>query len=205
MLLNLLEELNIKGHLTISKLFPTGSEEIVFDDHNIIVSGMGVALAHMFSLSGSNSILDYQIDRFQIGVSGKLDYLIPATNKVLGSLSSQNEYLGTGGDVLTTSAYQIINNNITQNPPAWYVKIPEYDISRIGNSIVRYTLFIDIDSCNNIRRGGLLVPLNEIGLFIKNIKNNPSIDAPILVAYKNFSGILKTSEFSLVFRWSINF
>ena len=54
MILNVLEELDIKGHLTISKIYSNGSEEIVFDDHNIIVSGMGVALAHLFALSGSN-------------------------------------------------------------------------------------------------------------------------------------------------------
>ena len=48
MILNLMEDLDIKGHLTISKVYRNGTEEVVFDDHNIIVSGMGVALAHMF-------------------------------------------------------------------------------------------------------------------------------------------------------------
>ena len=67
---NFTEELGINGHLTIIKRFTDGQEEVVFDDHNIIVSGMGVGLTYMFTGSGSNSVLDYQIDRFQIGVSG---------------------------------------------------------------------------------------------------------------------------------------
>ena len=67
---NFTEELGINGHLTIIKQYNDGQEEVVFDDHNIIVSGMGVGLSYMFTGSGSNSVLDYQIDRFQVGVSG---------------------------------------------------------------------------------------------------------------------------------------
>ena len=60
------EEVDITGHLTIIKKYNDGQEEVVFDDHNIIVSGMGVALSYLFTASGSNTILDYQIDRFQL-------------------------------------------------------------------------------------------------------------------------------------------
>ena len=111
MILNLMEDLDIKGHLTISKVYRDGNEEIIFDDHNIIVSGMGVALAHMFALSGSNSILDYQIDRFQVGVSGAASLELSSTNQLSGPLSSFAEY-GIEGDILAASAYQIINNSI---------------------------------------------------------------------------------------------
>jgi len=67
---NFTEELGINGHLTIIKKMSTGEEEILLDDSNIIVSGMGVGLSYLFTASGSNSILDYQIQKFQIGVSG---------------------------------------------------------------------------------------------------------------------------------------
>ena len=67
---NFIEEVGITGHLTISKQDKeSGEEEVLFDDHNIIVSGMGVGLSYLFTGSGSNSIVDYQIDRYQLGTS----------------------------------------------------------------------------------------------------------------------------------------
>lgn len=202
MILNLMESLDIKGHLTITKVYNSGNEEVIFDDHNIIVSGMGVSLAHLFALSGSDSILDYQIDRFQVGVSGDAALEVSSTNQLSGALSSFIEY-GVDGDILQTSAYQIINNSIV-SVGKYYGLIPQQNITRIDANTVRYTIVLDENSCNNISRGGQSKSLNEVGLFVKNIKNNV-IDAPILVAYRHFDNILKTSDFSLVFRWSINF
>ena len=163
---------------------------------------MGVSLAHLFALSGSDSILDYQIDRFQIGISGAAALEVSSTNQLSGPLSSFAEY-GVDGDILQTSAYQIINNAIV-SVSRYYGIIPQQNITRIDANTVRYTIVLDENSCNNISRGGQSKSLNEVGLFVKNIKNNV-IDAPILVAYRHFDNILKTSDFSLVFRWSINF
>jgi hypothetical protein len=202
MQLSLIEDLDIKGHLKISKVYRNGAEEVVFDDHNIIVSGMGVALAHLFALSGSDSILDYQIDRFQIGIGGNSAREVYGTNDLSSPLSSFAEY-GLDGDILTASGYQIKNNSVVVNR-VYYGVIPQQNVSRIDSNTVRYTIVIDDLSCNNITRLGAQKALNEIGLFIKNIKNNSPV-APILVAYRNFSDIVKTEEFSLVFRWSINF
>lgn len=202
MILNLMEDLDIKGHLTISKVYRNGTEEVIFDDHNIIVSGMGVALAHMFAISGSDSILDYQIDRFQVGVSGSAGLEVSSTNQLSGPLSSFAEY-GLEGDILAASGYHVVNNTIV-SLPRYYGIIPQQNITRIDANTVRYTIVIDEESCNDILRGGAAKSLNEIGLFVKNIKNN-AIVAPILVAYRHFDDILKTTDFSLVFRWSINF
>ena len=70
---------------------------------------------------------------------------------------------------------------------------------------VRYTIFIDEDSCNNITRpGNTEIPLNEIGLFIKNPKASAT-ETSVLAAYRYFSNIRKTSDFALVFRWTISF
>jgi hypothetical protein len=202
MQLSLIEDLDIKGHLMISKVYRSGVEEVVFDDHNIIVSGMGVALAHLFALSGSDSILDYQIDRFQIGVGGNSGREVYSTNDLSSPLSSFAEY-GLDGDILTASGYQIKNNSIVTSR-VYYGIIPQQNITRIDSNTVRYTIVIDDLSCNNITRLGVSKALNEIGLFIRNIKNNSPV-APILVAYRKFSDIAKTEDFSLVFRWSINF
>lgn len=197
-----MESLDIKGHLVITKVYKSGNEEVIFDDHNIIVSGMGVALAHLFALSGSDSILDYQIDRFQVGVSGGTALEVSSTNQLSGALSSFAEY-GLDGDIYQASAYQILNNSIV-SVAKYYGIIPQQNITRIDANTVRYTIVLDENSCNDVSRGGQNKPLNEVGLFVKNIKNNV-IDAPILVAYRHFDDIRKTSDFSLVFRWSINF
>lgn len=202
MQLSLLEQLDIKGHLTISKAFKDGREEIIFDDHNIIVSGMGVALAHLFAVSGSDSILDYQIDRFQVGVKGSSGREVTSTFELSSPVSSLAEY-GLNSYVLATSAHQIKNNSVITSP-VFYGIIPEQHITRTSENTVRYTIVLDELACNNLIRDGSNAFLNEIGLFAKNIKGaNPQ--APILVAYRYFGDIRKTENFSLVFRWSISF
>jgi hypothetical protein len=202
MKLSFLEELDVKGHLTISKVSRSGAEEIIFDDHNVIVSGMGVALAHMFALSGSDSILDYQIDRFQVGVSGLPANETVSRNQLVGPLSSFNEY-GFDNNLVVASGHHIINNSVVTNNRI-YCLIPQQNISRIDANTVRYTLVLDEFAANNLVRNSVETPLSEIGLFIKNPKGQEP-DASILVAYRTFSDIYKTEDFSLVFRWSINF
>jgi hypothetical protein len=192
-MISFLEELDVNGHLTISKL-KNGIETVVFDDHNIIVSGMGVGLAHLFAVSGSTSILDYQIDRFQIGTSGGTTLEVSSTNALSGSLTSLAQY-GVNSNILCASAYQIKNNSIITTP-VWYGLIPQQNITRIDSNTVRYTIILDDEACNS-------KTLNEIGIFIKNIKGNSPV-APILVAYRHFDDIDKSSDFSLIFRWSIN-
>lgn len=202
--LSFIEELDVKGHLTISKLYKDGQEEVVFDDHNIIVSGMGVALSHLFALSGSNSVLDYQIDRFQIGVSGGTELEVYSTNTLSGPVTSITEY-GLDSNIIVASGHQIINNSIVAFD-TWYGIIPQQNITRIDDTTVRYTILLDENCCNavNIVRDSTEMSINEIGLFIKNIKFNDP-EAPILVAYRHFDEIKKTSDFSIIFRWSINF
>jgi len=198
--LNLTEQLNINGHLTISKAYRNGLEEVIFDDHNIIVSGMGVALAHLFALSGSNSILDYQIDRFQIGTSANPENVSTTTLNL--PLTEASAY-GLNSNIITASGYQIINNSIVTNAKI-YGLIPQHHITRVDSNTVRYTIVLDEFACNNLTNVAGDANIREVGLFVKNVKNN-NPTAPILVAYRVFSPIRKTTDFSLIFRWSINF
>lgn len=200
--LSLIEDLNINGHLTILKIYKDGKEETVFDDHNIIVSGMGAALAHLFATSGSDLILDYQIDRFQVGVSGSSDNETYFTNSLSGPLSSASEY-GTNTNLVVVSGYQI-KNDLIGATPVYYSVIPDQNITRVDSTTVRYTLVLDEFTANNLTRGSDKIYLSEIGLFVKNPKGAET-DSSILVAYRVFDDIYKTSDFSLVFRWSINF
>ena len=199
---NFFEDLNIKGHLQICKLDDAGNEEVIFDDKNIIVSGMGVGLAHLFAASGSNRITDYQIDRYQIGVAGSLARQVSSTFELASPLSSMNEYTtNNSGEVIVVSANQIRNG--TLNSTSYYFgKIPFSKITRIDDNSVRYTIVIDKQSCNNLRTATTY--LNEIGLFMKNPRGG-SPDGSILVAYRYFSDIRKTTDFALVFRWTLSF
>ena len=204
---NFTEELGINGHLTIIKKFTDGQEEVVFDDHNIIVSGMGVGLTYMFTGSGSNSVLDYQIDRFQLGVSGRAtgvatDILeVSSTYQLSGALTAA-EY-GTGSNLFIDTRPQIINSPTVNSAAAL---IPANKRTKIADSSVRYTLVVDEEACNGIDRHGddFHNSINEVGLLMKN-PTGSSVDAPILVAYRSFSNIAKTSDFSLIFRWTLNF
>lgn len=195
------EELGINGHLTISKKFQNGKEEIIFDDHNVIVSGMGVGLAYMFTGSGSNSVLDYQIDRFQIGSSGPpTGGATSAIYELSGPLSLEQYSMGSNLFVVTRN--QITNNTLTSMAAA---TIPANKVTRIGSASVRYTLVVDEEACNNLLGSNSEdLDINEVGLLMKNPTGYVE-DRPILVAYRTFSNIRKTNDFSLIFRWTINF
>ena len=203
---NFIEDLGITGHLQIAKAHKDGSEEIVFDDHNIIVSGMGLGLAQLFSLSGPGTILEYQIDRFQVGVSGSQDREVASTSFLLSPLSSLDEY-GTQARMLVVSGYQATDIN-TSIGPKWFGYIPSHKVSRVGPNSVRYTLSLDADAANDITRNEQALSLNEVGLFMKNPlgdKFGNGADTSVLVAYRSFSLIAKTSDFALIFRWTLNF
>lgn len=58
-----IDEIKPTGHLEITKIYNDGRQEIVLDEKNMIVSGFGVGLSYLFSLSGSSKITDYQLDR----------------------------------------------------------------------------------------------------------------------------------------------
>lgn len=200
MIKSLTSQLGIKGHLTVHKVVD-GQEELVYDEDNVIVSGFGWALAHLYGRVGSDTITDYQIDRIKLGVSGNLGLQVSTTTDLSGPLSSQAEYVGTGdSNLAVVSGYRWANDVATTNLEP-YAKIPFSKVTKVDDRTVRYTIFIDEDSCNNLRTDA---NLNEIGLFIKNPKANAT-ETSVLAAYRYFSNIRKTSDFALVFRWTISF
>lgn len=202
--LSFVDNLPIKGHLTISKVV-NGNEEVIFDDKNVIVSGFGWSLGYLYSRQGSTNISDFQIDRFQLGLSGSTANQVSSTYQLSSPLSSISEYTTNGdSNLYSFSAAQYKNGVISTSPTPIFAKIPFSKVTKIDDRSVRYTIFIDEDSCNNLSRSGAEVSLNEIGLFIKNPRA-ASPEASVLAAYKYFSNIRKTSDFGLIFRWVITF
>ena len=159
---------------------------------------MGLSLSYLFTASGSLSILDYQIDRFQVGTSGNSLLEVSSTYQLSSPLSNTSDY-GTNSNLFLETTTQIANGvDVTGQV---FALIPQSKITRINDNSVRYTLVLDEDAVNNLSNESI----NEIGLFMKNPTGHPTINKPILVAYRSFSDIAKTSDFSLIFRWTINF
>ena len=201
---SLLSQLGVRGHLSIHKV-ANGEEELVYDEDNVIVSGFGWALSHLYARIGSESITDYQIDRFQLGVSGQEGLQVSSTNSLSGALNTFEEYLGTADSNLSVVFEFLWADNEAGTAEEIYAKIPFTKVTKVDDKTVRFTIFIDEDSCNNLSRtGNSEIPLNEIGLFIKNPKASAT-ETSILAAYRYFSSIRKTSDFGLVFRWTISF
>ena len=197
------EGLGTKGQLTIHKI-ANGEEELLFDDKNVIVSGFGWALANLYGKAGSTTVTDYQIDRFQLGVSGSLANQESSTYELSGPLSSTEEYTTNGDSNLYAVSADAFANGVINGTQSVFAKIPFSKVTKIDERSVRYTIFIDEDSCNNISRNSNLMNLNEIALWVKNPLGRPN-DASVMAAYRYFSNIRKTSDFGLVFRWTITF
>lgn len=204
MIKNFQESFNPRGHLTIHKI-ANGVEELVYDEDNVIVSGFGWSLAHLFGRVGSDSIVDYQIDRFQLGVSGQSGLQVSSTYELSGPLSSTGEYTTNGDSNILAVSADHYKENVIAGTESVFGMIPFSKVTKIDGSTVRYTIFIDEDSCNNLSRpGDTEAALSEIGLFVKNPRGHVD-DASVLAAYRYFSDIRKTSDFGLVFRWTFSF
>jgi len=197
-----LEQINIKGHLTIHKV-ANGEEELIYDEDNVITSGFGYSLSHLFGLAGGTNITDYQIDRFQLGVSGHQGAQVSSTFELSGPLSSVDEYTSNGDSNLNAFESKQYKNATTPN--AIFSKIPFTKVTKIDSRSARYTIFIDEDSCNNLTRVSDEVNLNEIALFVKNPTGDTVNEISSMAAYRYFSNIRKTNQFGLVFRWTITF
>ena len=203
------EEMGITGHLTIIKQYTDGKEEVVFDDHNVIVSGMGTGLAALFTGSGSNSILDYQIDRFQLGASGRAtgvatDVLEVSSTYQLSGAITKAQY-GGGSNLFIEEA------NLIRPVGSWgsdiaFALVPAGKIAKISETSVRYTLVADEECANGLVDSlGNTGYLSEVGLFLKNPFGTTDVNSSLLAAYRTFTAIEKTSDFSLIFRWTLNF
>lgn len=182
------------GHLTIKKVYRDGTEEVAWDEHNVITSGMGVALSHLFSASGSTAIDGFQIGHWQVGTSGDInDY--GASTYALTNALTEAEYGANTGVVVDTYA-AIENGALGVNKS--FANVRYSNIHRLSKTAVRFTLVLDDQSAN------VQDELTEVGLFMNNPRGTTPA-APILVAYRPFAGIKKTDAFSLVFLWTLQF
>ena len=132
---------------------------------------------------------------FQLGVSGASELEVSSTCELSCPLSFAD--YGAEANSYIEQGTQITNGADTTGVA--FVLIPPSKVTRINDRSVRYTLVIDDEMANDTTN-----PLNEVGLFMKNPTGSVGQTKSILVAYRTFSDIAKTSDFSLVFRWTLN-
>ena len=207
------ENIDVSGHLEIYKVYEDGTQEQVFNDHNVITSGMGVGLGLLYAGSGADDITNFQIRYFQLGVSGdtKLDSYSVSESllaSALGQIGGTDEYKTDAASPFPVSEHQLMGwngaavNNSQGAANAWvFGVISDNSIKRVDLNSVTYILYVDRTSCNDHI-------INEVGLFMKNplgYSTELALDRSPLVAYRPFTNIAKTSDFSLVFKWTLNF
>ena len=187
---------DIKGHLEIWKVFSDGSRELHFSEDNIITSGMGHTLRNLFASTATENVNNYQIQYFQLGVSGQSSQQVSSTGTLSGALATAD--YGTPNFVVEDR--KLLAAGATTD--AVFGVVPFAYIKRINPTTVMYQMFVGEDACNVPAETSL--SLSEIGIFSRN----PTLATPeasMLCAYRYFTGITKTSSFSLLFRSTIEF
>jgi len=190
------KSLNPTGHLQIFKLYENGNEELVFDENNVITSGMGVGFSHLFAASGGTTITDYQIINFLIGSGGDYNDYGVSTFKLQKPLLSSIDW-GSDTGLIIETFHTIEDGIVIAGDTKPLARIRFSNIHKVTSTSVRYTLVLDRNTLNT-------AAVNEVGLYMRNPRGLPLI-RPILVAYRPFTQITKTNDFSLLFRWTLQF
>jgi len=192
-----MEKLQPKGHLEIIKIYEDGTEEVHFTEHNMIVSGMGVGLSHLYAGSGGAEISDFQILNFQVGTGGDLTNYGTSSFK-LNTPCTTAEYLSTGSEASIELLDPIQNGVLAATET--FLRFPFNNVQKIDKNTVRFNLIIDKLTLNELSTN-----MDEVGLFMRNPRGATNGAKPILVAYRPFTSLKKTSTFSLLLKWTLNF
>ena len=200
---------NIKGHLEVYKIFKDGTEELHYSEKNVITSGMGLTLSYAFAADPAADVSSFQANWMQIGTGASTTGIVASGNVQVSSradlLSSipRVQYGSENTIGLTTSAMSYMTSADTTSEAA-FVRVPPAFIHRVSDRKVMWRLVLNDSACNiadSAVHGGAL---NEVGIFA----NNPmEVNPPVLkmIAYRAFANIVKTNEFTLDFRWTIEF
>ena len=212
----------MKGHVTIYKVYKDGTKEVVEDSSNMITAGLGSSVVDLFQTGGSQNFNDYQPAYFQVGTNSIGYNSSLAASSFFYHLSaplSWSNYGVDSNDTITTlrrgfnasttdsgaSYSEILFTDPTLSSTTFSATTTKEAFVGVGNSRKTKVYFdaveIEIVLDETTANGNTI---SEIGLFSKNPKGLVR-DTPLLMAYKKFTGIPKTKEYSLVFHWSLGF
>jgi len=208
------EQANISGHLTIIKKdVQTQEETVVFDDHNIIVSGMAGAITEALTLSGCRETtecgpeyvhnispqlfcgtLPYDINLFQVGTEGDPS-LEERNTYLMGKPLVESEY-GISPSLLTFHQLYAGNNGVPTVEQTFVGILSKQFYS--PNTILYYMVFDETAANGHV--------LNECALFSQDpFRYYKPQEVPHMVAYRVFTPIKKDPSFELIIRWAIHF
>ena len=160
---------------------------------------MAVSLPRvLYSGSGGGNIADFQILNFQVGTGGDPTSYGTSSFKLV-SPCNLGQYLSTGSEA-NIESLSPIQNGVVAGSAESFIRFPFNNVQKINKNTVRYNLIIDKYTLN-----GLSTNIDEVGLFMRNPRGVSNGAKPILVAYRPFNGLKKTSTFSLVLKWTLNF
>ena len=214
----------ISGHVTICKIYKDGTKEVVLDKANLVTAGLGSAFLDIQMGGGSTNSSDYAPHYFQVG-TGSIDYDTSPAREASSTFYQLSAPLhwssyGEDTDLVIDKQYRGFNAS-TENTTAPYSYTELLNTSASLSAVV----FSGLDQYfAKVRRGSVTkffmdsfeseivldentangISISEVGLFAKNPKGFNQ-DSPLLMAYKNFTAIPKTSDISLVFHWNIGF
>ena len=212
------DEMNsVKGFLEIYRVYKDGKEELAYSENNVITSGMGLTLAHAFAADQAADVSSFQANWMQVGTGASSTAIkdnptvqVSSRADCLSSLP-MDKYgdANTIGLVVSAMTYHTSAGTTIPTTPGAdggqaFAKVPPAFVHRVSDRKVMWRLILNDSAANQEHstvHGGAL---NEVAIFA----NNPTQSQPpvlYMIAYRAFSNITKTSDFTLDFRWTIEF
>ena len=147
-MINVNDKIPYSGELEIFKIYDDGREELHYKDSNVIVSGLGVGLSRLFSGEGSDIVEDYQLLRYQLGVSGSSNLQV-STTYALGSSLPLCDYTELNIPNLVVEENQIKNDYIFNNQAFGKVNLPVFN-----GTTIKFNITVDKLLANNLKLYG---------------------------------------------------
>ena len=210
----------LRGHITICKVYSDGTEDTIVDRANLVTAGLGSSFIDIQRGQGSENVDGFSPYYFQVGTSSMGYDTTVATSSYFYQLStpfSWDDY-GDDTDFIVESKYRGFNAT-TDDGGSTYTELlftsaalssiafsgtDEYFSTVKEGRLSKF--FMDSFESEIVldEKTGNGKEISEIGLFAKNPKGFKE-DSPLLMAYRSFTPVTKTSEFSLVVHWSVGF
>ena len=203
----------MQGHVTVCKVYKDGTQETVVDESNMITAGLYSAFLDVLHQAGSKYAEDYRPRYYQFG-TGTQSIPGDSTSSIFFGLASPLSWqlYGDDTDLKVEKRYRVFpvynGSELQFEDPTFsaisYSGVDEY-FAEIGGEYstrIYYDSFEAILTLDNNTGNGRTI--SEAGLFAKNPRGYAQ-DSPTLMAYKSFTGIPKTSDFSIIIRWNIGY
>ena len=214
----------INGHITICKVYSDGTKEVVLDKSNLVTAGLGSSFLDIQRGAGSRHSSDYTPHYFQVGTDEIIwSGVVRPASSTFYQLSSPLEWsdYGDDTDLIIVQRYRGFNASVSPQVDSgntyhellnttaslssiifsgadqYFSQIKEGRTTKYFMDSFESEIVLDENTANGNS-------ISEVGLFAKNPKGFQE-DSPLLMAYKSFTAIPKTKDFSIVMHWSIGF